>query len=426
MSVAINKQFLALTGSYLFSEIARRVKVFQSQHPEADLVRMGIGDVTRPLPEAVVKAMHTAVDELSIAESFKGYGPEQGYVFLREQIVRHDFTARGLGITSADVFISDGCKSDMGNIGGILGIDNVVAVTDPVYPVYVDANVMDGRAGLLNEGGAWSRIEYLCCDSKNEFVPALPQQPVDIIYLCFPNNPTGTTLTRNELKIWVDYALKTGALILFDAAYEAFIVEQDVPHSIYEIPGAERCSIEFRSFSKTAGFTGLRCGYTVVPQSLVVKASDGSTVSLNALWNRRQSTKFNGVSYVTQKAAEAVYSPEGLAQCKANIAYYLENAALIRKGLEAMGWEVHGGVNAPYIWFKTPDGSDDWAFFDRLLSEAHVVSTPGSGFGPSGRGYLRLTAFGTRESTLEGVRRLAALKGKKKRQNDCVASSVST
>jgi len=410
MSVAVNEQFLALTGSYLFSEVARRVKVFQFQHPETDLVRMGIGDVTRPLPEAVVKAMHAAVEELSIAETFKGYGPEQGYAFLREQIVRHDFAERGLTITSEDVFISDGCKSDMGNIGGILGVDNVVAVTDPVYPVYVDANVMDGRAGVLNESGAWGRIEYLHCGSDNRFVPALPQRPVDIIYLCFPNNPTGTTLTSNELKKWVDYALETGALILFDAAYEAFIVEQDVPHSIYEIPGAERCAIEFRSFSKTAGFTGLRCGYTVVPRSLIVRAKDGREVSLNALWNRRQSTKFNGVSYVTQKAAEAVYSIEGMAQCKANIAYYLENAALIRQGLEAMDWEVYGGVNAPYIWFKTPDGSDDWAFFDRLLSEVHVVSTPGSGFGPSGQGYLRLTAFGTRKSTLEGVRRLATIR----------------
>lgn len=409
MSVVVNEQFLALPGSYLFSEVARRVRVFQSQHPEADLVRMGIGDVTRPLPEAVVKAMHQAVEEMSAADSFKGYGPEQGYAFLREKIVAHDFSARGIGITAEDIFISDGCKSDMGNIGGILGVDNVVAVTDPVYPVYVDANVMDGRAGLLEGNGAWSRIEYLHCGSDNAFVPALPKQPVDIIYLCFPNNPTGTTLTKSELKIWVDYALETGALILFDAAYEAFIVEQDVPHSIYEIPGAERCAIEFRSFSKTAGFTGLRCGYTVVPQSLVVKASDGRDVSLNALWNRRQSTKFNGVSYVTQKAAEAVYSPEGMAQCKANIAYYLENAALIRKGLQDMGWEVFGGVNAPYIWFKTPDGSDDWAFFDRLLSDVHVVSTPGSGFGPSGQGYLRLTAFGSRESTLKGVERLASL-----------------
>jgi LL-diaminopimelate aminotransferase len=409
MSVVINEQFLALPGSYLFSEVARRVRVFQSQHPEADLVRMGIGDVTRPLPEAVVKAMHQAVEEMSATDSFKGYGPEQGYAFLREQIVHHDFTARGISLTPEDVFISDGCKSDMGNIGGILGVNNVVAVTDPVYPVYVDANVMDGRAGLLEGNGAWSRIEYLHCGSDNAFVPTLPKQPVSIIYLCFPNNPTGTTLTKNELKKWVDFALETGALILFDAAYEAFIVEQDVPHSIYEIPGAERCAIEFRSFSKTAGFTGLRCGYTVVPQSLVVKASDGRDVSLNALWNRRQSTKFNGVSYVTQKAAEAVYSPEGMAQCKANIAYYLENAALIRKGLQSMGWEVYGGVNAPYIWFKTPDGSDDWAFFDRLLSEVHVVSTPGSGFGPSGQGYLRLTAFGSRESTLKGIERLAAL-----------------
>lgn len=408
MSVVVNEQFLALPGSYLFSEIARRVKAFQAKHSEADLVRMGIGDVTQPLPQAVVKAMHQAVEEMASATSFKGYGPEQGYLFLREQVVCHDYAARGLSITPEEVFISDGCKSDMGNIGNILGVNNVVAVTDPVYPVYVDANVMDGRAGVPEGNGAWSGIEYLPCGADNAFVPALPKRPVDIIYLCFPNNPTGTTLKKHELKVWVDYALETGALILFDAAYEAFIVEPDVPHSIYEIAGAERCAIEFKSFSKSAGFTGLRCGYTVVPQSLVIKASNGSSVSLNALWNRRQSTKFNGVSYVTQKAAEAVYTPEGMAQCKAAIAYYLENAALIRKGLQDMGWEVYGGVNAPYIWFKTPDGSDDWTFFDRLLSDIHVVSTPGSGFGPSGKGCLRLTAFGSRASTLEGIKRLAA------------------
>ncbi len=409
MSVVVNEQFLALPGSYLFSEIARRVRVFQSQHPEAELIRMGIGDVTRPLPEAVVKAMHAAVEEMSEAGTFKGYGPEQGYAFLREQVVRYDYASRGVAVSPDDVFISDGCKSDMGNIGGILGVDNVVAVTDPVYPVYVDANVMDGRAGQLDEAGAWTRIAYLPCGSDNQFVPALPKIPVDIIYLCFPNNPTGTTLTKSQLKVWVDYALQTGSLILFDAAYEAFIVEEDVPHSIYEIPGAERCAIEFKSFSKTAGFTGLRCGYTVVPKSLVVRTKDGREVSLNALWNRRQSTKFNGVSYVTQKAAEAVYSPEGMAQCRANIAYYLENAAIIRRALKEMGWEVYGGVNAPYIWFRTPDSSDDWVFFDRLLSEVNVVSTPGSGFGPNGQGFLRLTAFGTRESTFEGVRRLKTL-----------------
>jgi len=408
MSVVINEQFLALPGSYLFSEIARRVREFQVQHPEADLIRMGIGDVTRPIPSAVIKAMHAAVEEMSHAETFKGYGPEQGYAFLREKIVRHDMASRGIDVTVDDVFISDGCKSDMGNIGGILGIDNLVAVTDPVYPVYVDANVMDGRSGDLNEKGAWSRIEYLPCGVSNQFVPALPTGKVDIIYLCFPNNPTGTTLTKKALKVWVDYALETGALILFDAAYEAFIVEQDVPHSIFEIPGALHCAIEFRSFSKTAGFTGLRCGYTVVPKQLVVKSKDGREVSLNDLWNRRQSTKFNGVSYITQKAAEAVYSQEGSAQCKENIAYYLENAAIIRQGLTALGWKVYGGINAPYIWFSTPDGSDDWSFFDRLLAEVNLVSTPGSGFGPSGEGFLRLTAFGTKATTMEGMKRLTS------------------
>lgn len=402
----LNEHFLGLHGSYLFSEIARRVNLFQEMEPEVQLIRMGIGDVTRPLVPAVIEAMHLAVEEMGQTETFKGYGPERGYLFLREQVVKHDFEARGISLSPDDIFISDGCKSDMGNIGDILGVENKVAVTDPVYPVYVDANVMDGRAGACLTGGVREKLVYLSCEPENGFVPALPAEPVDIIYLCFPNNPTGLTLTKDQLKVWVDYAMESGALILFDAAYEAFITDPDVPHSIYEIPGAERCALEFRSFSKTAGFTGLRCGYTVVPSTVFYKASNGQSVSLNALWNRRQSTKFNGVSYITQRAAEAVYTPEGQAQCKANIVYYLDNAALIRQGLTKLGWEIHGGLDAPYIWFKTPDGSDDWHFFDRLLKEAQVVSTPGSGFGPAGRGFLRLTAFGSHEATVVGMQRL--------------------
>jgi len=402
----LNEHFLGLHGSYLFSEIARRVNLFLEMEPDAQLIRMGIGDVTRPLAPAIVEAMHRAVDEMGQSETFRGYGPEKGYRFLREQIIKHDFLARGISLSPDDIFISDGCKSDMGNISDILGVENKVAVTDPVYPVYVDSNVMDGRAGALLTGGVRERLVYLSCGPDNGFVPALPTTSVDVIYLCYPNNPTGLTLSTAQLKLWVDYALETGALILFDAAYEAFITDPDVPHSIFEIPGAERCALEFRSFSKTAGFTGLRCGYTVVPSTVVYKATNGQMVSLNALWNRRQSTKFNGVSYVTQRAAEAVYTPEGQAQCKANIAYYLDNAAMIRKGLTSLGWDVYGGLNAPYIWFKTPDGSDDWHFFDRMLKEVQVVSTPGSGFGPAGRGFLRLTAFGSHEATVAGIKRL--------------------
>jgi len=403
--VLVNENFLRLQGRYLFSEIAGKVKSFRSSHPEAKLISMGIGDVTKPLAGAVVEAMHQAVDEMATAKTFRGYGPEQGYRFLVEKIIAGDFEPRGVHLDTDEVFVSDGCKSDMGNIGGILAKDCLVAVTDPVYPVYVDTNVMDGRSGLINEDGAWSNIVYLPCTAENKFVPALPETPVDIIYLCFPNNPTGTTLTKDELKVWVDYALNTGALILFDAAYEAFITEKDVPHSIYEIEGAKDCAIEFRSFSKTAGFTGLRCGYTVVPKSVTAKTTTGEIVSLNALWNRRQTTKFNGVSYVTQKAAEAVYSKEGRAQCSENIAGYLENAALVRQSLTSLGLEVFGGVNAPYIWFKTPGGVDSWKFFDRMLNEINVIGTPGVGFGPSGEGYIRLTAFGSREETIEAMAR---------------------
>jgi len=403
--ILVNDNFLKLQGRYLFSEIAGKVNSFRTNNPEAKLISMGIGDVTKPLAGAVIEAMHQAVDEMATAKTFRGYGPEQGYRFLVEKIIAGDFEPRGVHLDTDEVFVSDGCKSDMGNIGGILAKDCLVAVTDPVYPVYVDTNVMDGRSGLINDEGAWSNIVYLPCTAENNFIPSLPEKPVDIIYLCFPNNPTGTTLTKNELKVWVDYALNTGALILFDAAYEAFITEKDVPHSIYEIEGAKDCAIEFRSFSKTAGFTGLRCGYTVVPKSLFAKTSTGENVSLNALWNRRQTTKFNGVSYVTQKAAEAVYSKEGRAQCSENIAGYLENASLVRQSLTSLGLDVFGGVNAPYIWFKTPGGVDSWKFFDRMLNEINVIGTPGVGFGPSGEGYIRLTAFGSREETIEAMTR---------------------
>ena len=402
----INDNYLKLQGRYLFSEIARKVSDFRIANPEAKLIPMGIGDVTKPLTPAVIKAMHLAVDEMASASTFRGYGPEQGYRFLAEKIIENDFAPRGVHLAPDEVFISDGCKSDMGNIGGILSVNNKIAVTDPVYPVYVDTNVMDGRSGELSESGNWSNIVYLPCTAENDFIPAFPSEPVDIIYLCFPNNPTGTTLTKSQLKEWVDYAIRTGALILYDAAYEAFITESDVPHSIYEIDGAKKCAIEFRSFSKTAGFTGMRCGYTIVPKEVTAKTEGGMVTALNPLWNRRQTTKFNGVSYVTQRAAEAVYSAEGKAESASNIAGYLENASIIRESLLKLGWEVFGGVNAPYIWFKTPMGLDSWSFFDRLLSETQVIGTPGVGFGPSGEGYFRLTAFGSKEATIEAMERL--------------------
>jgi LL-diaminopimelate aminotransferase len=366
---------------------------------------MGIGDVTRPIVPAVINALHKAVDEIGTAEGFHGYGPEQGYAFLRETILKHDYTDRGLKLEADEIFISDGAKSDTGNIGDILGTDNTVAVTDPVYPVYVDTNVMGGRAGDFLDG-RYSKITYMPCTRENGFVPALPDHRVDIIYLCFPNNPTGTTLTRDQLKVWVDYALENDSLILFDAAYEAFITEPDVPHSIYEIPGAERCAIEFRSLSKTAGFTGLRCGYTVVPKTVTAAKADGTRVPLNKLWNRRQSTKFNGTAYIIQRAAEAVFSPEGQAQITANIEYYRANAQLMKETFAAIGIEAFGGVNSPYVWIKTPNGLGSWEFFDRLLDECHVVGTPGVGFGPSGEGYFRLTAFATHEATAEAMQRI--------------------
>ncbi len=405
----INENYLKLPGSYLFSEVARKVADFKQVNPEANIIRLGIGDVTLPLPPAVIEAMHKAVNEMADGKTFRGYGPEQGYDFLVNAIVENDYRARGLDIDADEVFVSDGAKSDTGNIGDILGIENVVAITDPVYPVYIDTNVMAGRAGELAQNGRWSRIEYLPCNTENNFVPELPQKRVDVVYLCFPNNPTGTTLTRNQLKMWVDYALENKVLILFDSAYEAFITEEDVPHSIYEVEGAKKVAIEFRSFSKTAGFTGTRCAYTVVPKELQAYTKNGEAVALNKLWNRRHTTKFNGVPYVIQRAAEACYSVEGKKQVRANIEYYLGNAQIIRNGLLEQGLQVAGGINSPYIWVKTPNGLGSWQFFDTLLQQLHIVGTPGVGFGPSGEGYLRLTAFNTRENTLEAVQRFKQL-----------------
>ena len=402
----VNENFLKLPGSYLFSDIAKKVKAYQESHPDKRLIRLGIGDVTRPLPQASIEAMHRAVDEMANKSTFHGYGPEQGYDFLIDTIIKNDFEPRGIELSSSEVFISDGAKSDTGNIGDILGLDNKVAVTDPVYPVYVDSNVMGGRAGQLN-GKQWSDITYMPCTAENNFIPSIPSNHIDVIYLCYPNNPTGTTLTKAELKKWVDYALSHDALILFDAAYEAYIREDDIPHSIFEIEGAKRCAIEFRSFSKTAGFTGVRCGYTVIPKEVTATTATGERVALNALWNRRQCTKFNGTSYITQRGAEAIYSKEGKQQVRETIDYYMENARIMREGLTAAGIQVFGGKNAPYLWVKTPEGFTSWQFFDHLLNEANIVSTPGVGFGPSGEGYLRLTAFGQREDCIEAIQRIS-------------------
>lgn len=406
----INENYLKLQGSYLFSEIARKVTEFKAAHPSADIIRLGIGDVTKPLPAASIEALHKAVDEMADAKTFKGYGAEQGYDFLIHAIVENDYKTHGIAIESDEIFVSDGSKSDTGNIGDILGLDNIVAITDPVYPVYVDTNVMAGRAGTIDPTGIWSNLVYLPCTDENDFVPSLPTQKVDIIYLCYPNNPTGTTLTKDQLKVWVDYARQHRSLILFDAAYEAYITEKDIPHSIYEIEGAEEVAIEFRSFSKTAGFTGTRCAYTVVPKAVMGYTKSGEKVSLNKLWNRRHTTKFNGVPYIIQRAAEACYSVEGKKQVQDTIDYYLANAKIIRNGLLEQGFKVYGGLNSPYIWVKTPNGLSSWGFFDYLLKELGIVGTPGVGFGPSGEGYLRLTAFGSKTDTIRAVERLRNLK----------------
>lgn len=397
----INENYLKLPGSYLFSNIAKKVNAYTAANPDADIIRLGIGDVTRPLAPSVIRALHEAVDEMGDAATFHGYGPEQGYDFLKEKIVAYDFAPRGVKLDLDEIFISDGAKSDCGNIGDILGLDNVVAVCDPVYPVYVDTNAMAGRAGGYGADERWDKLIYMPCTAQNHFIPDLPAgKAPDLIYLCFPNNPTGSMISFEGLKKWVDYANEHGSLILYDSAYVAFISE-DVPHSIYEIEGAKRCAIEFRSFSKTAGFTGTRCAYTVVPKEL--KCGE---VSLNALWLRRQTTKFNGVPYIVQKGAAAVYSEQGQKEIRETVAYYMNNAKVIREGLAAAGFAVSGGVNAPYIWMKTPDGMTSWEFFDALLQKAQVVGTPGSGFGPSGEGYFRLTAFGTYENTVRAIERI--------------------
>ena len=402
----VNEHFLKLKSNYLFADIAKRIEKYRSENPDKKIIRLGIGDVTRPLPAASIEAMHRAVDDLSRSETFYGYGPEQGYDFLREAIIKHDFEPRGVKLSVNEVFVSDGAKSDTGNIGEILQWGNSMGVTDPVYPVYIDSNVMCGRAGDMLADGKWSNVTYFPCTAENNFDPALPEGQVDIIYLCYPNNPTGTTLTRAQLKKWVDYALAHNSLIIFDAAYEAFISRDEVPHSIYEIEGARKVAIEIRSFSKTAGFTGVRCGYTVVPMEVTATTADGRQVQLNGLWNRRQCTKFNGASYITQRGTAAIYTPEGRSQVIETINYYKENARMMKAGLEATGFTVYGGVDAPYIWLKTPDGIGSWEFFDRLLGEVNVVGTPGVGFGPSGEGYFRLTAFGRHEDTAEAMERI--------------------
>lgn len=401
----VNEHFLKLPNNYLFSDIAKKVNAFKVSHPKTDLIRLGIGDVTRPLPQASIEAMHKAVDELANKETFHGYGPEQGYDFLIDAVIRNDYTPRGVYLEPGEVFISDGAKSDTGNIGDILRHDNSIGVTDPIYPVYIVSNVMCGRAGIL-EDGRWSNVVYLPCLSENNFVPEIPDRRIDILYLCYPNNPTGTVISKAELKKWVNYALENDTLILYDAAYEAYIQDPDIPHSIYEIKGAKKVAIEFRSFSKTAGFTGVRCGYTVVPKELTAATLEGERIPLNRMWNRRQCTKFNGTSYITQRGAEAIYTPEGKKQVKAIIQYYMANARIMKEALESTGLKVFGGENAPYLWVKTPGEVNSWKFFEQMLYEANVVGTPGVGFGPSGEGYIRLTAFGERADCEEAMKRI--------------------
>jgi LL-diaminopimelate aminotransferase len=402
----INQNYLKLPGSYLFSEIARRVNKYKGDNPQAEIISLGIGDVTRPLPPAVVAAMKKAVDEMSIAEKFKGYGPEQGYDFLREKLVENDFKSRGVDISIDEVFVSDGAKNDTANFQELFSLENIIAVSDPVYPVYIDSNVMAGRTGVLNEKGQFEKVVYLPCTEANGMKPALPNTKVDMIYLCFPNNPTGVTLSKEELKDWVDYARANKSIILFDAAYEAFIQEPDIPHSIFEIEGAREVAVEFRSFSKTAGFTGTRCAYTIVPKDVMLYDEQGKAHSLNSLWLRRQSTKFNGVSYPVQAAAAAVVTEEGKRQVKELIDYYMENARIIREALDKLGLKVFGGINSPYIWLKTPGNMKSWDYFDKLMRDANVVGTPGAGFGTSGEGYFRLTGFGTRENTQKAIERM--------------------
>ena len=403
----VNEHFLRLSNNYLFADISKKVNVFKVSHPKTDVISLGIGDVTQPLCPAVIEAMHKAVDEMASAQTFRGYGPEHGYDFLREDILKNDFLPRGIHLDVNEIFVNDGAKSDTGNIQEIVRWDNSVGVTDPIYPVYIDSNVMIGRAGVM-ENGKWSNVTYFPCTAENNFIPQLPDHRVDMIYLCYPNNPTGTVLPKEELRKWVNFALHNDAIIFYDAAYEAYIQDDSIPHSIYEIKGARKCAIEFHSYSKTAGFTGVRCGYTVIPKELTASTLDGKQrVNLNHLWERRQSTKFNGTSYISQRAADAIYTPSGKQQTREVINYYMGNASIMMESLTQMGFQVYGGKNAPYLWVKTPNGEDSWSFFEQLLYGVGVVCTPGVGFGPSGEGYFRLTAFGNREDCKEAMRRIA-------------------
>ena len=402
----VNVHFLNLQNNYLFADIAKKVNAFKVMHPKAEVISLGIGDVTQPLAPAVIEAMHRATDEMATREGFHGYGPEQGYAFLREAILKNDFLPRGIHLDIDEVFINDGAKSDTGNIQELLHWNNFIGVTDPIYPVYIDSNVMIGRCGTF-ENGRWTNVVYMPCTAENGFTPSIPKdRHMDVIYLCYPNNPTGTVITKQELRKWVNYALKNDALILYDAAYQAYIRDPEIPHSIYEIRGARKCAIEFHSYSKTAGFTGIRCGYTIVPKDLTVADFEGNRHSVHQLWNRRQCTKFNGASYISQRAAEAIYTPEGKVQIQATIDYYMANARLMLDTLRSLGYEVYGGENAPYIWMRTPDGTTSWQFFEELLYGANVVCTPGVGFGPSGEGYVRFTAFGSHETTEEALKRI--------------------
>ena len=413
----VNEHFLKLPNNYLFADIAKKVNAFKAMHPKADVISLGIGDVTQPLAPAVIDAIHKAADEMAVQSSFRGYGPEQGYDFLREAILKNDFLPRGIHLDINEIFINDGAKSDTGNIQELIRWDNSIGVTDPIYPVYIDSNVMIGRAGTQDEKGKWSNVIYMPCTAENGFVPQIPDKRVDVIYLCYPNNPTGTVISKEELRIWVNYALNNDTLIFYDAAYQAYIQDDTIPHSIYEIKGARKVAIEFHSYSKTAGFTGVRCGYTVVPKELTAATLSGERIPLNPLWNRRQCTKFNGTSYISQRAAEAIYTPEGKEQIRSTIDYYMQNASKMLQALRSLGFECYGGENAPYIWAKTPEASSthglrsstrslSWKFFEEMLYGAHVVCTPGVGFGPSGEGYVRFTAFGSHEQTDEALQRI--------------------
>ncbi len=402
----VNEHFLKMPGNYLFADVARKVNAFKSAHKNVNVISLGTGDVTQPLAPAVIEALHKAADEMGRPETFRGYGPEQGYQFLREAIIKNDYLPRGIHLDLNEVFINDGAKSDTGNIQELIRWDNSIGVTDPIYPVYLDSNSMIGRSGVKDAHDRWSNVVYFPCTAENNFVPEIPSRRVDVVYLCYPNNPTGTVISKEELRKWVNYALHNDALIFYDAAYEAYIQDPDIPHSIYEIRGARKCAIEFRSYSKTAGFTGIRCGYTIVPEEVSAATLEGKRIELNPLWLRRQCTKFNGTSYLSQRAAEAIYTPEGKEQVRKTIAYYMQNAELMLKRFRTLGYEVYGGANAPYVWMKTPHGMPSWRFFDEMLNRAHVVCTPGAGFGPSGEGYARFTAFGSHEQTEEALKRI--------------------